>query len=73
MAAKKGSSVNIDLEKSISKLLKEVMTSTEATLTDKMKVIDRAIKLEALKQKVQDDSYGRGFFNNDDESGAEDE
>jgi hypothetical protein len=74
MSAKK-SALLIELERSIQKLLKEVMdpkTRTEAghppSLTDKMKVVDRAIKLEALNAKMQDNSFGSGFFDNEDET-----
>ena len=63
---KKGG-IDPSLEKSIAKLLKEVMASAGATITDKMKVIDRALKLEAIKQKMQDDGYGSGFFNDDEQ------
>ena len=70
MTAPKKGGMNPDLEKAINKLLKEVMSpSSDTNLTDKMKVIDRAIKLEALKQKMQDEAWGRGFF--EDDEGAE--
>ena len=36
-----------------------------ASITEKMKVVDRALKLEALKAKVSDDEYGSGFFDHD--------
>jgi hypothetical protein len=73
MASKKKAGIDPTLEKAIGKLLKEVMASTEATITDKMKVIDRALKLEAIKQKMGDDTYGSGFFSedsNDDQQGG---
>jgi len=70
MTAKKKAGLSPELEKAIASLLKKIMADPDATLTDKCKVVDRALKLEALKQKVQDDSYGRGFFEDDDE-GAE--
>jgi hypothetical protein len=44
------------------------MNDAEATLTDKMKIIDRSLKLEALKLKMNDDAWGSGFFGEDDES-----
>lgn len=70
MTSPKKGGMNPDLEKAINKLLKEVMSpSSDTNLTDKMKVIDRAIKLEALKQKMQDEAWGRGFF--EDDEGAE--
>jgi hypothetical protein len=69
----KKSGIDPKLETAIGKLLKEVMASAEATITDKMKVIDRALKLEAIKQKMQDDGYGAGFFEetkDDDQQGG---
>jgi len=65
---KKGA-IDPKLEKAIGQLLASVMKDQTATITDKMKVIDRALKLEAIKQKMTDDGYGSGFFEggNDDE------
>lgn len=59
--------VNSKLEKMITDLLKEVNSgknddgTAKYSLTDKMKVVDRALKLEALKLKVDDSGYGSGF------------
>jgi hypothetical protein len=44
-----------------------VMLDPTASITDKMKVIDRALKLEALKMKDADEGYGAGLFGDDDE------
>ena len=66
--AKKDKGVNPDLEKFISALMVEVMNDSTASVTDKVKVLDRALKLEAIKQKVQDDEWGSGLF-----GGGEDE
>ena len=65
--SKKGKGVNPELEEAINKLLKEVMQDSTASLTDKTKVLDRALKLEQIKQKISDDEWGKGFFNNDEE------
>jgi len=65
--SKKNKGVNPDLEDAVSKLLQEVMIDTTASLTDKCKVIDRAINIEKLKQKISDDEWGSGFIANDDE------
>jgi hypothetical protein len=65
--SKKSKGVNPDLEDAVSKLLQEVMLDTTASLTDKCKVIDRAINIEKLKQKISDDEWGSGFIANDDE------
>jgi len=59
---KKPTGINPDLEKAISDLLRQVMSDSETTLTDKAKIIDRALKLEAIRLKVQDDSWGAGLF-----------
>jgi hypothetical protein len=65
--AKKNKGVNQDLEEAVSQLLKEVMSDEKASLTDKCKVIDRAINIEKLKQKLSDDEWGSGFINPEDD------
>ena len=65
--AKKQKGINPDLEEAISKMLKEVMTDPMASITDKTKVIDRALKLEAIKLKMSDDEWGSGFGLDDDD------
>ena len=47
--------------------IKAVMADDMASLTDKCKVIDRAINIEKLKQKISDDEWGSGFIATDDE------
>ena len=71
MAVAKKQGIDPALEKAISKLLSQVMKDPQATITDKMKVIDRALKLEAIKQKMSDEGYGSGFFES--EADAKDE
>lgn len=61
-AKKKIRAVDKELEDSIMELLHETMNDAEASLTDKMKVIDRALKLEQIKLKIIDEEYGTGFF-----------
>jgi hypothetical protein len=63
----KDKGINPDLEKAISDALQAVMVDSTASITDKMKVIDRALKLEALKAKLSDDEWGSGFMSDDDE------
>jgi hypothetical protein len=63
---KKIKGLNPELEQAVSNLLKQVMQDEAASLTDKTKVLDRALKLEQIKQKIADDEWGKGFFNNDD-------
>lgn len=60
--SKKNRGVNPDLEEAVGKLLQEVMADSTASLTDKCKVIDRAINVEKLKQKISDDEWGSGFI-----------
>lgn len=59
--AKKQKGINSDLEQAISDMLKAVMVDPTASITDKTKVIDRALKLEAIKLKMSDDEWGSGF------------
>ena len=68
MTKKKTAGIDPALEKAIGKLLEETVADPTATLTDKMKIIDRSLKLEALKLKVSDDAWGSGFFDDDDET-----
>lgn len=55
-------SLNPELVEAINKLMKDVMEKdSTATLLDKMRVIDRALQLEKIKQKINDDDWGSGF------------
>ena len=63
--SRKTKGVNPELEDAISRLLREVMQDQTASLTDKTKVLDRALKLEQIKQKIADDEWGKGFFSDD--------
>lgn len=67
MSRKKDKGINAELEEAISKSLKEVMADNTASITEKMKVIDRALKLEAIKLKLTDDEWGSGFATEEDE------
>ena len=67
MSKKKEKGINPALEKAINELMAVVMVDPTATITDKMKVIDRALKLEALKMKDADEGYGAGLFGDADE------
>ena len=68
MSKKREKGINPDLEKAISDLLKATMSDPTASLTDKAKIIDRALKLEQLKAKISDDEWGAGFnLDEDDE------
>ena len=65
--SKKQKGLNPELEEAVSKLLVAVMSDDMASLTDKCKVIDRAINIEKLKQKISDDEWGSGFIDTGDE------
>ena len=64
--SKKSSGINPDLERAVSDLLKQVMADGSVELEIKLKVIDRAMNLEKIKQKMADDAYGSGFLTEDD-------
>jgi hypothetical protein len=65
----KKSTINPELDKYLKQLLEEVMRKPKAgddpeklpSLTDKMKVIDRVLKWEAVKGKLNDGDWGAGF------------
>jgi hypothetical protein len=59
---KKDKGINPELETAIGEMLKQVMQDETASITDKMKVIDRALKLEQIRLKVSDDEWGSGFL-----------
>lgn len=65
--SKKQKGLNPELELAVNKLLHQVMSDPAASLTDKMRVVDRSIKLEALKIKMTDDDWGSGFLQGDDD------
>ena len=65
--SKKTSGINPDLEKAVSDLLKAVMLDAAVDLEVKLKVLDRAMNLEKIKQKVTDAEYGSGFLTSDDD------
>lgn len=62
---RKQKGLNPELEDAVNTLLKQVMNDPTASLTDKTKVLDRALKLEQIKQKISDDEWGKGFYNED--------
>ena len=65
--AKKTKGINPDLENAINSMLDEMKVNPDWTLTDKMKIIDRALKLEAIKLKADSDDQGAGLFTDDEE------
>lgn len=65
--SKKKIGINPELEKHINHLLTAVMMDESASITEKMKVVDRALKLEQLKAKISDDEWGSGFMSEEDD------
>ena len=65
--SKKKIGINPELEKHINQLLTAVMMDKTASITEKMKVVDRALKLEQLKAKISDDEWGSGFLSEEDD------
>ena len=63
--SKKIKGLNPELEEAVNTLLRQVMNDPTASLTDKTKVLDRALKLEQIKRKISDDEWGKGFYNDD--------
>ena len=64
---KKKNVVNNEIEQFINDMLSQVKNDTTASLTDKMKVLDRALKWEAIKLKAEDDALGSGFMQEPDD------
>ena len=67
MSKKPTKGINPELEEAIAQMLREVMSDSEASITDRTKVLDRALKLEAIKLKMNDDEWGSGFKDVDDD------
>ena len=67
--SKKSKGVNPELEAAVNALLIQVMADDSYSLTDKCKVIDRAVNIEKIKQKISDDEWGSGFIAVDDDEG----
>jgi hypothetical protein len=59
--AKKGG-LNPDLERAVNDLLKTAMSDPDVDMDAKLKIIDRAINLEKIKQKISEDEWGSGFL-----------
>jgi len=65
--AKKQKGINPELESAIAHMLIAVMNDPMSSITDKTKVLDRALKLEAIKLKLSDDEWGSGFGMDDED------
>jgi hypothetical protein len=70
VAKKVDKNLNPELVESINTLLKTMMDDPEASLLDKLRVVDRALALEKIKQKIEDDQWGSGFQIEDDNNDA---
>ena len=66
MPRKIDKNLNAELVDFINKLMKEISKDPEAKLLDKLRVVDRALALEKIKQKIEDDQWGAGFQIEDD-------
>lgn len=58
---KKQKGISPALESAINKMLKTVMEDEAAKPLDRLRVIDRALNLEKIKQKISDEEWGSGF------------
>lgn len=65
MSRRAQSKVDPDLKKAIKQMVKDVSGGANVSLTDKCKVIDRALKLAAIEAKLDDPGFGTGFKDND--------
>lgn len=54
--------LNPDLEAAINDLLKSAVADASIEIDTKLKIIDRAINLEKIKQKISEDEWGSGFL-----------
>lgn len=61
MGRRKSGGLNPDVEDFVAELLAFVKNDEAIPLEDKLKVLDRAIKVEALKLKAADADFGSGF------------
>jgi hypothetical protein len=67
MSKAKTKGINPLLEQGINDMLRQVANDPEMTITDKTKVWDRALKLEAIKAKLNDEGWGAAFAQEEDE------
>ncbi len=62
MKPPKTKGINPVLATAINDLLQQVMKDPDASLMDKTRVLDRALALEKIIQKISDDEWGAGFL-----------
>ena len=58
---------NDNLDKMLTEWVDQVMKDASATLIDKARVFDRALKWEAIKLKMTETDWGSGLFGGDDD------
>ena len=63
--------VNKGLEDFITGLMKAAAADNKMPLDDKLKIADRALKLEAMKQKIANSAMGAAF--GDEDEGVQDD
>jgi hypothetical protein len=58
-----GKKVSIDpaLTRFVSALMEKATSDEAMSLDDKLSILDRGLKLEALKQRLKDEQYGGDF------------
>jgi hypothetical protein len=64
--SKKSAGINTDLERAVNDMLKQTINDPDIELELKLKILDRAINLEKIKLKINDDEWGSGFKDEDD-------
>lgn len=70
MSAKSPNKANPEIEAAMKSLLKDVKSGKDAdgkpySLTDKMKIMDRVLKWEAIKSKLEGSDWGSEFNRED--------
>ncbi len=70
MTAPSRGKANPDIEAAMKALLKEVKSGKDSegkaySLTDKMRIMDRVLKWEAIKSKLDDPAWGSEFGKDD--------
>ena len=63
--------IDAGLKRAVKKLLTDTMADQAASLTDKCRAVDRALKLAAIEAKMNDGDYGSGFNNGGDDDAAD--
>ncbi len=62
MTKAKSKGINKELDDFINDLMKKAKDDKDLSLLDKLRIADRAINLEKIKQKISDEEWGSGFL-----------